>query len=146
MTAPRRQPATFEPSGQPPTEQLVAVQRIHAVVTPEHAAQAYWSRFQDPVALALRELLQPNASVCVFWQSDGWRPRWPNDEAYILTAMEIHDSQGNFAGELTYQTRLPRRAERAMRRLAGVSAGRFEPTPISIDLPVAMLRQSPPKD
>ena len=146
MPAPRYQLATFEASRQPPTEQLVEMRRIRAVITPEHAAQAYWSRFRDPVALALRELLQPNANVCVFWQSDGWRPRAPDDEADILTAMEILDQQGNYTGELTFQTRLPRRAERAMRRLAGVSRGQFEATPVSVDLPIPMLRQSQSED
>ena len=42
--------------------------RVRTVITREHVDRAHWSRFQDPVSLALRELLNEDTCVYTFWQ------------------------------------------------------------------------------
>ena len=131
--------ATVQRFPQEPEPRAVPVKRLTLNVTADHAEQAYWARFRDPVSLALRELLNDHTAVCVLWQSDGWRPRYSDDTADIHLDMELHDDNGNFAGELHYELPLPRRATTAMKRLAGLSRGRFEPTTSNIHIPTAML-------
>ena len=92
------------------------------------------------MSIALRSLLNDDTAVCVHWQSDRWRPRYPDDEADIHFYLEVNDDDGAYAGELHYQTRLPRRMERVIKRLAGISAGTFDDTAMVIDIPVAMAR------
>ena len=121
-------------------EAQVEVKRVSTIVTVDHVENGRWARFRDPVSLAIRELLNENSCCDVFWQSDGWRPRYSDDEADIGIYTEIYDENGKFIKEMCYKVRLPRRAEKQMRRVAGVSSGIFEPVPIAVDIPVMSLR------
>ena len=135
--------ASYENTQRETVEQSVAAQRTAVAITWDHLERAVWRQFHDPVSQALRELLNDHATAYVFWQSDGWRPRYPDDEADVRLAMEVQDDEGRYTGQLLYETRLPRRATTAMKRLAGVSRGQFSPVAMSIDIPVPMLKMQP---
>lgn len=121
---------------------LLLARRFRATITQEHVEQSYWSRFRDPVANALREILNDNTAVCALWQSDGWRPRYADDEASVILYLENHDDNGLVNGQVVYEAGLSRRVESAMKRLAGMSRGEFRETPIILDLPVCMSREA----
>ena len=142
MPKTRHAAADFRSAARDTRSQEVPVKRVRTVVTGKHVDQSHFRRFHDPVSTALRSLLNDDTAVCVHWQSDGWRPRYHDDEADIHLYLEVHDDAGAYIGELHYQTRLPRNMERAMKRLAGITAGPFEDTAMVIDIPVVMARVS----
>ena len=104
--------ATFESS--PWSSDLtpeVPVSRIRLEINAEHVSAATWRRYQDPVSLALRTHLSPHACASVFWNSDGFAPRYSDDEARIGIHQEVQDPEtGRFDRELHYWLPLPRRA------------------------------------
>ncbi len=113
-------------------------QRLLVHVSREHIQQARWSRFLDPISLALRQHLSHHACADLFWNSDGFGPRHPGDEARTGIHHEIHDqATGDFIEELHYHLPLPHRAARTMWRLRQQGIETFRPFNMSIHLPQA---------
>ena len=142
----RTRTATFESS--PWSSDLtpeVPVSRIRLEINAEHVSAATWSRYEDPVSLALRTHLSPHACACVFWNSDGFAPRYSDDEARIGIHLEVQDPEtGQFDRELHYWLPLPQRAAQAMWKLRYQGAQYFTPFRTTLHLPKNALESSCP--
>ena len=107
--------------------------RLKFTLTQEHVDRAYWRQFRDPVSECLNEALDEHPAVQVFWNSDGWFPRYPDDDAYVGMSVETLD------GELSIWQPLPRSAERAMKHLA--LRGKCDvPVTFQLDVPTICMR------
>ena len=120
----------------------VPSRRITVHVSTEDVQQAFWARFQDPVSIALRRHLGDHACADVFWNSDSFGPRYPDDEARITINHESYDpATGTFLNESQHCVPLPIRATRAMWRLRSKGIEHFHPFSMRIDVPEAALPQ-----
>ena len=124
----------------------VPVSRILLEINAEHVSAAIWKRYQDPISLALRTHLCSHACATVFWNSDSFAPRYPDDEARIGIHLEVHDPEtGRFDRELHYWLPLPRRAARAMWKLRCQGAQYFTPFRTILHLPKNALESGCPR-
>ena len=120
----------------------VPVRRVKATITKEHIKAASWSLYHNPVSLALQEHLSRDACASLFWNSDGFAPKYPEDEARIGIHQEVNDPEsGSFLEELHYNLPLPRRATRALWKLRRQGIETFNPFIIQVDLPEAALKR-----
>ena len=110
-------------------------------VTNEHLDQGRWSRFVDPVSLAVSEALGENACAELFWNSDSFRPNGSDDEARLGIHVEIHDPDTGSWREDSFWQPLPRRAEAVMKRLGQQGISGFQPFSMRIPVPVSALPQ-----
>ena len=150
-----KDPATamFETSPWSPRETIeVPARTIRVQVTQEHVGQALWTRFQNPVSIALRDHLQENACAQVFWNSDSFGPQDSGDDARIGIYIEnTHPENGRpgskypLHGQTTedqYHLPLPRRATQAMWKIRSQGDSTFKPFTTILTLPAHALAAS----
>ena len=133
----------FETSPWSPGEKVGAPARTVSVeITRDHVQEARWSRFQNPVSIALRGHLQENACAQVFWNSDSFAPGGPGDEARIGIYVADTDPESGRTKEAEYHLPLPRRTARAMWKIRSQGISSFQPMSMRVTLPVqAMTRR-----
>lgn len=102
-------------------------------VTADHVAQSIWTRFMDPVSIALKEKLNDCACADTFWNSDSFSPSHTNDDAYIGIHVEASDK------EYSYYVPLPTRATKAMWKLRTQGCHTFKSFKIRIPVPLIAL-------
>ena len=135
---------TFESSPWSSQEPVVApAVGVTVRIADEHLRQAGWSQYRDPVSLAINEILNEDALAQVFWNSDSWIPRYPEDDARI--GVYVWHEQGR----REYWQPLPTRATRFLHQMARhdvlwkLRTGRVEEWPeevsMRVKLPVAAL-------
>lgn len=108
-------------------------------VTQDHVDRARWIRFNDPVCQAVNDALGENACTELIWNSDGFHPRCHDDDARIGIHVEITDPATGRTTEYSYWQPLPRRAERALKKLYNRDARGFQPFTMRIAVPAAAL-------
>ena len=119
----------------------VPVRRILAHVSREHVEEATWSLYRNPISIALTPHLAERACASMFWNSDSYSPRYPEDDARVGVHLEIYDPEtGHFVEEHSYWLPLPRRATRAMWKLCCEGIYTFQPFNVALTLPTATLR------
>ena len=111
-------------------------------VTNEHLDQGRWSRFLDPVSLAVSETLGEHACAELFWNSDSFRPNGSDDEARLGIHVEIRNPDTGAWREDSFWQPLPRRAEAVMKRLGQQGISGFQPFSMRIPVPVCALPQA----
>ena len=138
---PRRPPtAEFERSAWQAWDTVhTPARQVDITITKEHVDRALWGRFHDPVSLAVEPVLQKNACVQVFWNSDSYRPLHAQDDARLGVSVEIQDDTGHTTREESYWVPLPRRATRAMLALARRGPDNFTPVTMRVKLPTIAL-------
>ena len=135
-TLPTEKTATFEKEAWTPWDvHEVPAKQITVTITKEIVDEARWSRFQDPVSLAIRPLLNEQSCVQTFWNSDSWSPQGAHDDAKIGIHVEDRGQ-----GELSHWLTLPRRATSAMWKLRSRGIEEFEPVTMKLTLPASALR------
>ena len=144
MTRQRTATANLERHPRSSEQIEVPVKRIRIVITRQHVEDARWAMFLDPVSMAIGQHTR-DCAPSVHWQSDSWRPRYHDDEADVHIYQEVMDAHGQVVGELHHQTKLPRRAERAMKKLSADGIDSWKDTAMSIDIPVSMLKGRSPE-
>ncbi len=115
----------------PPIE--IHAKYLSVDVTTEHIAQSKWTRFMDPVSIALKEKLNDYSCVDIFWNSDSFSPSHANDDAYIGIHTETSDK------EHSYYVRLPTRSTKAMWKLRTQGERTFKSFKIRIPIPLIAL-------
>ena len=119
----------------------VPAKRVTVEISREDIKEATWSRFNNPVSIALQEHLAQNTCADLFWNSDGFTPRYPDDDARIGIHQEVlHPQTGRLEREEHYHLPLPRRATRAMWLLRKDGIDTFSTIRMAVDLPTACLR------
>lgn len=121
----------------------VPVKRMLIPVTVDHVNKARWIRFWDPVSVAIQDYLCEHACAEVFWNSDGFRPRYASDDARIGIHYERRRIEPD---KLVYESKnywipLPRRATTAMWKLVNGTIDDFEKFTMALDLPTLVLKE-----
>ena len=111
--------------------------RVDVAITGNHVSRARWARHADPVSLAVNEILRDGACADLFWNSDGFHPRGHDDDARLGVHVEDPQAEG---GEVHYWQPLPRRAERALKKLYVNGTEGFRPVTIRLYLPARALK------
>ena len=135
-TLPKDKTPIFESDAWMPRDAHEAPARqVTVTITEEIVDQARWSRFYDPVSLAIEPLLNEHSCVETFWNSDSWAPRGAYDDARIGIHVEIdgHDP-------LSHWLPLSRKATQAMWKLRSKGLEHFTPVAMRLTLPVSALR------
>ena len=109
----------------------VPAKLVTVSIIQEHFQNAKWTRFCDPVSMALNELLNDGACADVFWNSDSFGPRYYGDEARIGFHIEDHPVESH------YYVPLPRRTADVMWKLR--RDGFIYPFSMKASIPVAAL-------
>ena len=128
----------------PGTHVRAPARSIIVEVTREHVNQAYWARFRDPISIALRDHLHPDASSDVFWNSDSFGPRYHDDDARISIYVEQTDPDTGRTTDARYHLPLPTRATRAMWKLRKQGVDTFQTLRMRVRIPTAAL--PPPQE
>ena len=125
----------------PASARPVPARRVTINISLEHVQEATWTRFRNPVSLALDPYLNEHACTDLFWNSDGFRPRYPEDDARIGIYQEVQNPEtGAYDQEAEYYIPLPRRATRALWNLSREGIEAFRPINMAIDLPLTVLK------
>ena len=127
---------TYEESPWDPTTIQALAKRFLIHVSRQHVEEGRWTRFADPVSLALQVHLSDRSCAEVFWNSDGFGPRYPGDDARIGIHHEVSDPDTEtFVTENHYHLPLPRRATQAMWKLRRHGIHSFQPFTMAVYIP-----------
>ena len=140
MTAKAREVAFLTEPWSPHPPVMIPARTVNVTVTRQHVEQGYWSRFRDPVSLAIREILAENACVDLYWNSDSFAPRHHDDDAMIGIFVEVPpDEPGGRCVEHAMHLPLPVRATKAMWRLRCLGIDTFRDFNMRLWLPAMAL-------
>ena len=137
---PKEREQSFETEPWSRTRHAAPARNLTVTVTRDHVERAYWTKFMDPVSLAMKEALNEHACAETFWNSDGFQPRYPGDAARLGIHLESLEPETGRMQEKSYWIPLPRRAASAMRKLSREGIVSFQEFRMRIWAPAQALR------